>query len=109
MSLQLADLHDKDPGETVPYSLDLSRINTFADDSESITSVAWATYLDSDDPAAYTDLPAMRVDDSFSGDVVSCRVSGGTAGLSYILRAYVTCISGSVYKVAGRFKVKYLG
>jgi hypothetical protein len=110
--MTVTPLADKQPREILPYTLDLSPINTFGDGTETIASVAWTIYDDSDDPASSTDLASTMIPsstDSFSGATITNYVQLGTDGHSYILRALVTCSSGSVYEVEGRIKVKEIG
>jgi hypothetical protein len=109
MSISVVNLPEKQPAEIVPFSMNLDTINVFADGSEVISSVAWSVYLDSDAPGSFTDLTAMKTADSFSGTVITCRVNGGTDGVTYIARALVTCTSGNIYEVEGRFRVKEYG
>ena len=112
MSLKVTPLEDKQPNEKLPYTLDLSPINTFGDGTETIASVAWIIYDDNDDPASAVDLSSTMIPssaDSFSGTSITNYVQSGTSGHSYILRALVTCSSGSVYEVEGRIKVKEIG
>lgn len=109
MSLQVTALEPKTPNETVPYKFNLSPISTFADSSETVSSVAWYVYDDDNDPSSITDLTAMKGTSSSTADTVTCIVTGGTSGKTYILRALVTSTGGSVYEIDGRFSVKANG
>lgn len=110
MSIAVTSLPEKQPAEILPFSLDLSNISVFGDGTETIASVAWTIYNDADAPATATDLAAtLKAGDSFSGNVITCRMQGGTDGLTYILRALVTCSSGNIYEVEGRVRVREIG
>ena len=110
MSLSVSTLPEKQPAEIVPFSMDLSNINVFGDGTETIASLVWSIYNDSDAPGAFTDLAStMKVADSFSGNIITCRVQSGTDGQTYILRCLVTCSSGNIYEVEGRFRVREVG
>ena len=110
MSISVSTLSDKQPAEIVPYSMDLTNISPFGNGLETIASVSWSIYNDEDDPGSFTDLSGtMKYSDSFSGTEIVCQVQGGTAGETYILRALVTCSSGNIYEVEGRFRVKEIG
>jgi hypothetical protein len=109
MSISVVTLPEKQPSEIVPFTINLDPINVFADGTEAIASVAWSIYDDSDTPGAFTDIPSMKAGDSFLGTYITCRTSGGTDGYTYIIRALVTCNSGNIYEVEGRFRVKEVG
>jgi len=110
MSISVSTLPEKQPAECVPFTISLDPINVFSDGTETISSVAWSIYSDSDAPGSFTDLSStMKAGDSFSGTNVTCRVQGGTDGTTYIARALVTCASGNIYEVEGRFRVKEIG
>ena len=110
MSLKVSTLAEKQPAEILPFSLDLSNISTFGDGTEAVASVAWSIYNDSDLPGSFTDLASTMVAaNSFSGNIITCRVQSGTDGETYILRALVTCSSGNIYEVEGRFRVREVG
>jgi hypothetical protein len=106
MSISVVTLSEKQPSEIVPFSMNLDTINVFADGSETISSVAWSIYLDTDSPGSFTNITTMKTADSFSGTAITCKVNGGTDGISYIARALVTCTSGNTYEVEDRFRVK---
>lgn len=106
----IVTLEDKDPEEIHPYSLDCTPISYIGDGSQVISSVVWRIYNDEDSPSSYTDLSGtMKVSDSFSGNVVTCLVQGGTDGETYIIGAYITCSNGAKPLVLGRFRVKEVG
>jgi hypothetical protein len=110
MSLSVSTLPEKQPSEIVPFSIDLANISTFGDGTETIASVAWSIYNDTDEPGSFTDLSGtMKYGESFTGIVITCQVQGGVDGQTYILRALVTCSSGDIYEVDGRFRVKEVG
>ena len=110
MSISVSTLPEKQPAEVLPFTLNLDPISTFADGTETISSVAWSIYNDTDAPGSFTDLSGtMKAGDSFSGNDITCRVQSGTDGNTYILRALVTCTSGNIYEVEGRFRVKENG
>lgn len=110
MSLSVSTLPEKQPAEIVPFSMDLSNINVFGDGTETIASLDADIYNDSDAPGSYTDLSAtMLAATSYSGNILTARVQGGTDGQTYILRVLVTCSSGNIYEVEGRFRVREVG
>lgn len=110
MSLTITPLEEKDYREILPYTFDLTPINTFGDATETIASVVWAVYNDTDAADSYTDLSStmlVSAGDSFDNTLhtVTRLVQSGTKDTTYILSALITCSSGCKYLVLGRFKV----
>jgi len=111
MGKTIVALEDKEPYEIVAYQFDLSKNTAFqGTNAETISSVAFMVYLDSEEPESATAITAMVGDSSFSGTVIQSNIgSGDDDEGTYILRARIVCSSGRRYEEQGRFKVVEVG
>jgi hypothetical protein len=110
--LDVVQLEEKGYAEKIQYQFDLKRFSPFANNEETISSVAFNVYGVTDTLNA-TNLNATFVSATdFDANVnkhlakVEIAASVGSRGSSYHIVGFATCSSGRIYQVVGRFSIK---
>jgi len=104
--LEPVDLPDKYPDEIVSYTLSALPISTIAQGLDYISAAVFSVYLESD--ATMASLPGWIGSAATFTPISATAPLVGTGSDSlgtYILKASVTCPSGRVYVLKGRFSV----
>ena len=94
----------KQPYECIPYTV---KTRQFMAKGEEIGGVAARVYVKGDDPEV-TYEAAMLYQTAYSNKTGKVQIwaTGGTDGITYVIRVRIQCLSGSRYEVEIEFDVE---